>query len=284
VRKISKFRAWTGRFVVLALAVTIGVVAGAPAAQADTCSYGQCGFLSNESPLWTMITGGTYAVPGGWCWTTNLPEYGADPMSGVCPHTNIMMPAGDPSSFHYLDDTDGFRSDAGCVIRYNVYTPPLPYGAFASSGDRVDDRRGRSTDKWIKISDGEAISIESQSCGAPMTKHYVSTWVDASGYEDQWCGQDGTDPTWGGGARCSADGTLFKNRNYFFCKMSGGEVSGSNGTYNDWWLLTDLDTHNPGHENRSFVSAYYLTGGPNDTQNNVADYWNGSSWVPFPDC
>ena len=287
---MRNLKTWMGRVFVVLLVAIGGVVAWSPAANASTCSPGAgCGVVYNASSIWTLIAGGTYATPGGWCWSDNLPRYGSDPLT--CAHTQVVLLPGEfqgGTGATQLDDVDTFRSDAGCVIKYSINGPTsLPYSAFAPAHvgyQRVDDRRGKASHKWIKISDGEGVTINYQACGSPLAKHYVTTWAAANGFQDQWCATDGTGTFSGGGARCGADGTLYKASNYFFCKINGGRVSGSNGTYNDWWLLTDLDAVNSGHDGRSFVSAYYLSGGPNDTQNNVADYWNGSAWVSFPNC
>jgi hypothetical protein len=286
---LAKFR-WTGRLLVLVLVAISGVAVNATAAHANTCSPGgvYCGDVVNNSSLYITVTGGTYANPGGWCWGSptdpdNLPRYGYDPFS--CAHYNVNVYPGQHGN-QFLDDTDAFDSDAGCVIKYLVTgSAGLPYTAFATLlTTRVDDRRGKTQDKWVKLSDDETVKITYQYCGSAMTAHYVNTRAPASGFQDQWCAQDGTDKTWGGGNRCAADGTLFRGNNYFYCKILGGQVSDSNGAYSYYWLLTDLDAMNDGHDGRSFVSAYYLSGGTNDTSNNHADYWNGSAWVSFPNC
>ena len=46
-----------------------------------------------------------------------------------------------------------------------------------------------------------------------------------------------------------------------------------------------MDSYN-GRDGRSFVSAYYLTGGPNDWQNNSAYYYDSyaGQWRWIPDC
>jgi len=49
------------------------------------------------------------------------------------------------------------------------------------------------------------------------------------------------------------NGILNAGRNYVYCKSLGTRTSDNAGNYNDYWLLTDMDTGGT-----DFVSAYYL--------------------------
>jgi len=270
-------KTWATRLLAVAVAVGVGVVVQAPPANAGNCTdfawITACGSVYNSTSY-------AVAISDNWC-GDNTPRYGGS-IPG-CTHGTYLV-----SQYHWSDelvrDTDGFRSPSGCVTKFNVETAGADGSAWQIGGTYVEDRRGKSTSKWLKISDDTDIYVTSRTCGSPMAKHYVSTWADARGYQDQWCGTLGTNSTTGGGPRCAPDGWLWTASNYFFCKVSGATVTGSNNTWNSWWLLTDLDSVNSGRDGRAFVSAYYLSGGYNDTQNNRAVYWNGSTWVDFPNC
>jgi hypothetical protein len=272
---LRKLKVWASRLLVAVVAISIGAVAQAPAAHAGlACDLGiSCGQVYTDGTVGLKI--------GGWCRGDNLPVYGETPWIGSCQPALYSLVSGADSPA-YVEDTDGFQSIDGCVTKYVVTTggisSALPYHAGVT---RVDDRRGKVTSKWIKLDDANHVTITSKTCGSPMTKHYVNTWADARGYQDQWCANDGPVNL---DQRCAQDGWLWKANNYFFCKILGTRVSGANNTYNDYWLLTDLDSWGAGRDGRSFVSAYYLSGGYNDTQNNRAVYWDGSHWVDFPNC
>jgi hypothetical protein len=228
-----------------------------------------------------MIGGGNVDSEYGWCWNDNAPRYA---VNFTCLNT-AQLPAntdsntGTYSNGGHFKDTDSFRVDAGCVIKYT--DPALNPTWIYPYDTRVEDRRGKANDKWIKLTDEDTINISYQSCTGTPAKYYVNTWGTATGYQDQHCYGDTKDST--DHARCNADGVLYAANNYFFCKISGDRV-GTSTTYNHYWLLTDLDSVNSGRDGRSFVSAYYLTGGPNDTQNDSAYYYNGSSWQWIPNC
>ena len=271
---MRKFKLWVGRLLAVAVAAFASAVALPVAAHAGTCTdfwwIEACGELYNGAS-----TG--VAVSDTWC-GDNTPRYG-DSIPGC---TNTYIVSQYDWSSEQIQDADAFRSTAGCVTKFNVETLGADGSAWQISDSYVDDRRGKSTSKWMKFSDDTKIYVTSKTCGSMMASHYVQTWADAQGFQDQWCGYLGTNPTTGGGPRCAPNGWLWAANNYFYCKVSGGTVSGSGGTWNSWWLLTDLDSWTG--DGRAFVSAYYLSGGPNDTQNNRAAYWNGSAWVDFPNC
>jgi cell wall-associated NlpC family hydrolase len=77
-------------------------------------------------------------------------------------------------------------------------------------------------------------------------KYWVDTFANAPGYAS---------PT-----STTRTGTLNAGTNYVFCKVAGRTIRGSNGTFNHWWLRTDLDTGQRGQ----YVSAYYLSRWGND--------------------
>jgi cell wall-associated NlpC family hydrolase len=78
------------------------------------------------------------------------------------------------------------------------------------------------------------------------TKYWVDTFASAPGFAS---------PT-----STTRTGTLNAGTNYVFCKVAGRTVRGASGTFNHWWLRTDLDTGKRGQ----YVSAYYLSRWGND--------------------
>ncbi|WP_133899323.1 hypothetical protein [Streptomyces sp. KS 21] len=101
-------------------------------------------------------------------------------------------------------------------------------------------------------------------------KYWITTFTLASGYPNPVCGTSNGHP-------CGPNGYLYAGSNYVFCRAWGAEVNDGQGNFNRWWLWTDLDTP---AGSQGWVSAYYLSGQGNDQ----ADYWNGSRWVPIPNC
>lgn len=281
-------RSLIARLLVVCLGMTTAFLVQGQPANAGTCSLDGllCGEVINNSSAWVMIGGGSVDTEYGWCWEDNAPRYAAWP---PCINT-ATLPAGSASSTGtyddggYFKDADSFRVDAGCVLKYtDVSAAPTWLDPYDT---RVEDRRGKASSKWIKLTDRDTILISYQSCAGTPTKYYVNTWDTATGYQDQHCYIDTKDST--DHARCNADGVLYANNNYFFCKIEGERV-GTGTAYNHYWLLTDLDAVNKNpdgsdRDGRSFVSAYYLTGGPNDTQNDSAYYYSGNSWQWIPDC
>jgi hypothetical protein len=77
-------------------------------------------------------------------------------------------------------------------------------------------------------------AVESNVCGGSTppqtTKYWVDTFANATGYSSQ------------GG---TATGTLNAGTNYVFCKKWGPEVRVGT-QFNHYWMLTDLDSGNPG--------------------------------------
>ena len=282
---MRKLKTWMVRIAVLS-AVGIGSMVSTPsAAVAGECSLGICGKVYNNassgSPSIEIVGGAD-----GWCWGDNKPRYAPDPFT--CTHSHYYVPVGGQSN-SYTPDADAFRVPAGCMVKYDVLGGAGGSALISKIQNnwlRVEDRRGKSTSKWIKLSNDNWVSIVSYSCGSARTPLYQYTWADARGYQDQWCAQDGTSTTTGGGERCAQDGWLWAARNYFFCKIRGAAVTGNGGATNYWWLLTDLDsTMDSTRDGRAFVSAFYLSGGPNDTDNNIAKYQKADgTWEWFPDC
>ena len=267
---------------IVVVAVTPGLGLVSPASAA-TCTFGVlCGKVVNHTTGWTMIAGGSVDVQRGWCWNDNAPRYVHG--SFGC-QTARMLPAhtaSDTGSYFnggHMKDVDSFRVDAGCVVKYT--DPALNPALIYPYHTRVEDRRGKVQDKWIKLGNSDTIDISYQSCGGRPAKYYVNTWATAHGYQDQHCLYDQKDST--DHARCNSDGVLYSARNYFFCKIWGDRVGSAN-AYNRYWLLTDLDVTRAGRDGRSFVSAYFLTGGPTDSQNDSAYYFNGSTWQWIPNC
>lgn len=87
--------------------------------------------------------------------------------------------------------------------------------------------------------------------GCGTSKYWVDTFTNATGYA-----QPNTN---------DAQGVLYAGTNYVYCKVWGQKISGANGTYNHWWLKTDLDTTYAGKNGRgAYVSAYYLSRWGND--------------------
>ena len=80
----------------------------------------------------------------------------------------------------------------------------------------------------------------------PTTKYWVDTFAAATGYSSP------------GG---TATGTLNAGTSYVFCKKWGPEVRVGT-QYNHYWMLTDLDSGSPWHN--QYVSAYYLSRWGND--------------------
>ncbi|MCB1560844.1 MAG: N-acetylmuramoyl-L-alanine amidase [Xanthomonadales bacterium] len=76
-------------------------------------------------------------------------------------------------------------------------------------------------------------------------RYWVDTYANAPGY--------------GSPTSTSQTGTLYQGTNYVYCKSWGREVR-SGGSFNHWWLKTDLDV-GPGGQ---WVSAYYLSRWGND--------------------
>ncbi|MFF8694718.1 N-acetylmuramoyl-L-alanine amidase [Streptomyces sp. NPDC015144] len=75
----------------------------------------------------------------------------------------------------------------------------------------------------------------------PGDRSWVDTFADAPGYAS---------PT-----STVQTGVLKQGTNYVFCKVWGREIRDASGSYNHWWLLTDLD-EGPA---KQYVSAYYLS-------------------------
>jgi cell wall-associated NlpC family hydrolase len=98
--------------------------------------------------------------------------------------------------------------------------------------------------------DNNGTEIRGCTSGPPappsVGKYWVDTFANAPGYAS---------PT-----STSQTGTLNQGTNYVYCKVWGRQVSGGNGSYNHWWLKTDLDV---GPANQ-YVSAYYLSRWGND--------------------
>ncbi len=95
-------------------------------------------------------------------------------------------------------------------------------------------------------------------------RYWVDTFADATGYA-----QPNTH---------DAQGVLNAGTNYVYCKVWGQEIRGANGTYNHWWLKTDLDVTYAGKNGRgAYVSAYYLSRWGNDEARD-----NGGAVIP--DC
>lgn len=92
--------------------------------------------------------------------------------------------------------------------------------------------------------------------GVEPARYWVDTFADATGYAYVDCVGDGS-------PRCAPQGRLFAGTNYVLCKKWGEEVR-VGGSYNHWWLLTDLDEVAPGGTGRAYVSAYYLQRWGND--------------------
>ncbi|MCX4695537.1 hypothetical protein [Streptomyces sp. NBC_01408] len=101
-------------------------------------------------------------------------------------------------------------------------------------------------------------------------KYWITTFTLTGGYPNPVCGTSNGHP-------CGPNGYLYAGSNYVFCRTWGAGVDDGEGNFNRWWLWTDLDTP---AGSRGWVSAYYLSGQGNDQ----ADYWNGSRWVPIPNC
>jgi hypothetical protein len=216
-----------------------------------------------------MIAGGNQDDERGWCWTNdNAPRYGT---TLSCQTTKI-LPSNTESDNGYFRDTDAFRADHGCKTKFKNNSAFPTEWSFQGI-ERIEDRRGKALDKWIKTYDTDAIQITYQSCGSSLPrKYFVDTFAVAYGYQDQYCLGDGRS----GNQRCNRDGELLAGTNYVFCKVWGDRVDFGDG-HNHWWLLTDLDNVYSGRDGRSFVSAYYLTRWGND----IARDNNG---VEIPDC
>lgn len=249
----------------------------------NDCVNPYCGWVFNDSPLYVAIAGGgspAAADANGWCWGDNAPRYGFDPFPCL---VNIAALQPGESSTKYFHDTDSFRVDPGCITKFQDIAITAP--SFDSSDVRVEDRRGKSQYKWIKLNNFDTIDIIYQQCSGSPAKHYVNSWTKGFGYQDQWCYRDSTSEYPSGyGARCKSDGELLVGNNYYFCKVWGARV-GTTLTFNHYWLLTDLDTVYAGRDGRSFVPAYILTGGPN-ANNDSAYYYdaNSKTWKWIPDC
>jgi hypothetical protein len=92
----------------------------------------------------------------------------------------------------------------------------------------------------------------------PTGTYWVDTFADATGYK--WP------------STLTPLGTLYKGTNYVYCKAWGEQV-GSGGSYNHYWLKTDLDVGPAG----AWVSAYYLSRWGNDEARD-------NNGVVIPDC
>lgn len=106
------------------------------------------------------------------------------------------------------------------------------------------------------VVDGHAIPVTwsynqhfetSNNCGGGSPgRYWVDTFADAPGHSTP------------GGVRT---GTLLKGTHYVYCR-SWGPLVQVGGSYNHWWLKTDLDSGNPWQN--QWVSAYYLSRWGND--------------------
>jgi len=82
--------------------------------------------------------------------------------------------------------------------------------------------------------------------GGTRPKYWVDTFAGA--------------PVFASATSTTQTGTLNQGTNYVFCKVWGREIRDSGGSFNHWWLRTDLDV---GPANQ-YVSAYYLSRWGND--------------------
>jgi hypothetical protein len=83
-------------------------------------------------------------------------------------------------------------------------------------------------------------------------------------------------------SNCDWGGSLYAGRNYVYCKVLGApdKFFGTAYIYNHWFLKTDVDMVRPGYSNPMWVSAYYLTG-PKNSSNDTAFDENGNE---IPNC
>jgi hypothetical protein len=92
------------------------------------------------------------------------------------------------------------------------------------------------------------VTIPTCSGGAqPVTQYWVTTYGDAPAFGSAW---DTTLTGW-----------LYGGSNYVYCKVWGRQIT-SGGTYNHWWLKTDLDVGSPWQN--QYISAYFLSNWGND--------------------
>ena len=154
-----------------------------------------------------------------------------------------------------------------CAPGYTYYNgvcqpvQPQGYGnpvSGAVSGEAAGAAQGAQTGGPVGAVVGGAIGtatgalqgtgnmLSGGSTPPPTTQYWVDTFADAPGYSSP------------GG---TATGTLNAGTNYVFCKKWGPEVSVGS-SYNHYWMLTDLDSGNPWHN--QYVSAYYLSHWGND--------------------
>lgn len=269
----------------LALAAGGLVVTTASPAAADTCTpIIGCGEVFNNSKESIAAAGGSEDDTGGWCWGDNAPRYATPGSSPFTCKVDIsyVQPGEDTQGDGHFTDADSFRVDAGCKVTFTRTSgSPISDSSWPAPDGHVyvEDRRGKAKDKWIKVTDADTITIESQTCKGTPKKYYVDTWREGNGYQDPYCKGEGD--TWD---RCKSDGNLHVARNYFFCKQKGLQV-GTTFDNNYWWLLTDLDTTHKGRDGRAWVPAYNLTGEGNSA-NHSANYYDKESgeWKPIPDC
>jgi|GEM_PF-6470184 len=277
--QLRKDRSWLAMALILGSSFTL-YLASTTLVHAGTCTpFIGCGVVANDSSWADQVAGGSQDSQRGWCWSSpdNKPRYDAPwSTSGAFSCTvNKVWVYSRQSSSAYIRDTDSFSVAYGCKIKW--------YGAWGvlSSNPVTEDRRGLSRTKWIKLEDGNTVHITSQNCSGTPAKYYAKTWATAAGYQDQFCYGNGG---WSN-PRCDSDGNLYAQTNYFYCRVWGyAYPSESAAAKNHWWLLTDLDSVNSGRDGRSFVSAYFL-GGAGNASNDTARYQDSSgSWHDIPDC
>jgi hypothetical protein len=106
---------------------------------------------------------------------------------------------------------------------------------------------------------------------ATVTPYDPAGTVRANFYEDE----DGYRTAHPFSQPINPSGGINQYSEYVYCKVWGDQV-GSGGSYNHWWLRTDLDWTYPNMPwQNQYVPAYGLTGG-NNYQNDSAYDQNGN--------
>lgn len=279
----SRLRRVLVRCLMVLLLVASGLVAGASPAAASTCAvrlfggYYVCGVLVNNSNGVIFVGGGgppddPNNTHTGWCTSNTKPIYTTNVSAPPppCTSTNFLGSYVNPgeSSGRYITDADSFEVAANCRVSWTATN--------GGSQTTVTDRRGTGRNEWIKFGDTTTITINSEFCGSSPVKDYVTTFATATGYQTGYCWYTGE----GANSWCGADGILYGNVNYVFCKIYASQYPSSGSAWNHYWLLTDLDVVNSGRDDRAYVSAYFLTGAKNQANDTAYDN-NGN---PIPNC
>ena len=98
-------------------------------------------------------------------------------------------------------------------------------------------------------------------CATPPGWPSTRSWINLRADTDGRAGAD---------LACARVGSssAATNPQYVWCRRWGGEVRGSNGSFNHWWLWTDLDTGGDAG-GRGWISAFYISGQGDDQADDI---------------